>query len=70
MTNYREILRLHTGSMPCSLFCSQFDIPGWPEKLSDPLLADAICDRMVHDAYTIFIGGKESMHKRKGLQDI
>ena len=26
-----------------TIFCSQFDIPGWPEKLSDPLLADAIC---------------------------
>ncbi len=30
-----------------TIFCSQFDIPGWPEKLSDPLLADAICDRIV-----------------------
>ena len=28
-----------------TIFCSQFDIPGWPEKLSDPLLADAICDQ-------------------------
>ena len=53
-----------------TIFCSQFDIPGWPEKLSDPLLADAICERIVHDAYTIVIGGKESMRKRKGLQDI
>lgn len=52
-----------------TIFCSQFDIPGWPEKLSDPLLAVAICDRIVHDAYTVVIGGKESMRKRKGLQD-
>ena len=53
-----------------TIFCSQFDIPGWPEKLSDSLLADAICDRIVHGTYTIVIGGKESMRKRKGLQDI
>jgi len=53
-----------------TIFCSQLDIPGWPEKLSDSLLADAICDRIVHGTYTIVIGGKESMRKRKELQDI
>ena len=53
-----------------TIFCSRFDIPGWPEKLSDPLLADAICDRNDHDAYTAVIGGKESMRKRKDLRDI
>ena len=53
-----------------TIFCSQFDISGWPEKLADPLLADTICDQIVHDAYTVVIGGKESMRKRKGLQDV
>ena len=48
-----------------TIFCSQFDILEWPEKLSDPLLADAICGRSVHDAYTVVIGGKQ-----KGLQEI
>ena len=53
-----------------TIFCSQFDIPGWTEKLSDPLLVDTICDRIDHDAYPVVIGGKESMRKWKRLQDI
>ena len=52
-----------------TLFCSQFDVPGWREKLGDPIIADAICDRIVHDSYTIVIDCKDSMRKRKGISE-
>ena len=52
-----------------TIFCSQFDIPGWREKIGDPIMADAICDRIVHDSYTIVIDCKESMRKRKGVNE-
>lgn len=50
-----------------TIFGSQFDVLGWRDKLSDSILADAICDRNVHDSYTIVIDCKDSMRKRKGI---
>lgn len=52
-----------------TIFCSQFDVAGWHQKLGDSTIADAICDRIAHDSYTIIIGGKDSMRKRKGLKE-
>ena len=57
--------RYHKGS---TIFCSQFDVKGWHEKIGDPTLADAIVDRIVYDAYKIIVGGKESMRKKNGLK--
>lgn len=52
-----------------TIFCSQFEVGGWYQKIGEPTIADAICDRIVHDSYTITIGGKDSMRKRKGIKE-
>lgn len=50
-----------------TIFCSQFEVGGWYDKIGEPTLADAISDRIVHDSHTIVIGGEISMRERKGL---
>ncbi|MCL2299586.1 MAG: ATP-binding protein, partial [Firmicutes bacterium] len=44
-------------------------VGGWHEKLGEPTVADAICDRIVHDSYTLVVNGKESMRKHNGITD-
>lgn len=51
-----------------TIFISQFAPAGWHSKIGEETLADAILDRIVHDSYTIFIEGKDSMRKKKGLK--
>lgn len=51
-----------------TIFCSQFDVAGWHQKLGDAPMADAICDRIVHDSHTIVVRGDDSMRKHKGLK--
>lgn len=49
------------------IFCSQFDVLGWRDKIGSPIIADAICDRIVHDSYRIVIECEESMRKIFGV---
>jgi len=65
----RDLLEIAEGryKRASTIFCSQFDVGGWHQKIGDATLADAICDRIVHDSYTIVISGKDSMRKRKGI---
>jgi len=51
-----------------TIFCSQFAPEGWYDKINDPAVADAICDRIVHDSYKIIIHG-DGMRKRKGIKE-
>ena len=55
----------HSG--PSTVFASQFDVSGWHNKISDTPLSEAILDRIVHNSFTVIIGGEESMRKRKGI---
>jgi len=53
----------------CStIFSSQFDPAGWQSRIGAGPLAEAILDRIVHDSYTLFIDGEESMRKHKGIK--
>ena len=68
-TESRDVLEIvearhQTGS---TIFCSQFSPEGWHSKIGESTLADAILDRIVHDSYSIFIDGDDSMRRRKGI---
>jgi DNA replication protein DnaC len=43
---------------------SQIPTDAWHASLGDPTLADAILDRLVHNAYRINLSG-ESLRKRR-----
>ena len=46
-----------------TLVASQLPVANWHEYLGDPTIADAILDRLIHNAHTITLKG-ESMRKR------
>ena len=63
---YREFLELiddrqGTGS---TLITSQFPVSAWHAAIPDPTVADAILDRLIHNAHRIELKG-ESMRRRK-----
>jgi len=47
-----------------TIIAAQLPVKHWHETIGDPTLADAILDRLIHNAYTITLKG-ESMRKRK-----
>lgn len=61
--DFLEIIedRYEIGS---TIITSQLPVSHWHEVINDPTLADAILDRLVHNAYKINLKG-ESMRKKK-----
>ena len=66
----RDVLELveARNKVASTIFSSQYDTSEWHENLYDPTLADAICDRIIYNAYTVQIEG-ESMRKRMGMTE-
>ncbi len=42
----------------------------WHEALGDPTMADAVLDRVVHNAYKIELKGEDSMRKLRSEIDV
>jgi len=63
---YREFLEMldDRQGQGATLITSQFPVSQWHEIIADPTVADAILDRLVHNAYRIELKG-ESMRKDK-----
>lgn len=50
-----------------TIVTSQLPVSSWHEYIADPTLADAILDRLVHNAYKIEIGGQSMRRKNAAL---
>ena len=63
---YREFLEVldDRQGQGATLITSQFPVDQWHEIIADPTVADAILDRLVHNAYRIELKG-ESLRKGK-----
>ncbi|MCW5777449.1 MAG: IS21-like element helper ATPase IstB [Phycisphaeraceae bacterium] len=49
-----------------TVITTQVPTKSWHESLADPTIADAICDRVIHNAHVVTLRGG-SMRKKKGL---
>ena len=65
--DFLEILDDRHGS-GSTLITSQFPTSSWHDLIGDPTVADAILDRLVHNAHKIELKG-ESMRKKKKRRD-
>ena len=51
-------------TMPSTLIASQLPVTDWHAGIGDPNQADAICDRLLHDAHRLELQGS-SMRRTK-----
>jgi DNA replication protein DnaC len=62
--DFLEIIEDRYGSM-ATVITSQCPLKDWHEAIGDPTLADAICDRLMHNAYKFELRGESIRKPRK-----
>ena len=45
------------GELRSTIFSSQLDAKRYHEYLGDPTVADAVCDRLIHNAHRVVLSG-------------
>lgn len=67
---YREFLEIldDRHGAGSTLMTSQFPVSVWHEAIPDPTVADAILDRLIHNAHRIELKSEVSMRKPKAKQ--
>lgn len=63
--DFLEIIEDRYGSA-ATVITSQCPLKDWHEAIGDPTLADAICDRLMHNAYKFELRGESIRKPRKG----
>jgi len=66
----RELLEIveERYDRKATVITSQLPVKSWHDAMQDPTLADAILDRLVHNAYKLELKG-ESMRRKKSVLD-
>jgi hypothetical protein len=66
---YREFLEIldDRHGQGSTLMTSQFPVSAWHEAIPDPTVADALLDRLIHNAYRIELKG-DSLRKRRSRE--
>ena len=70
-TERRDLLEVledrYTDGKTSTVITSQLPTKSWHEALGDPTIADAICDRLVHNSHVLSLRGS-SLRRQKGLK--
>jgi DNA replication protein DnaC len=69
--NRRDILELLEDryGRGATIVTSQFPVDHWHQALGDPTLADAILDRLLHNAYKLSLRGDSMRKQHAGVKN-